>query len=131
MPSWYVIRRKSRKDILLCQQLQAHGIEVFFPQINIKPVNPRASKSQAYFPGYMFVHIDIDQVGFSMLNWMPYSLGLVRFGRDTPRVPDELIHAVRKQVLNSRMPGPASAFQRGDLVMIERGPFAGYKALFD
>jgi len=131
MASWYVIRSKPRKDTLLHQQLQAHGIEVFFPQINVKPVNPRASKYQSYFPGYMFVHIDINQVGFSMLNWMPYSLGLVSFGYDVPCVPDELIHAIRKQVLNSRMPGPASAFQRGDLVVIERGPFAGYTAMFD
>ncbi len=131
MASWHVIRSKPRKETLLQHQLQAHGIEVFFPQINVNPVNPRASKSQPYFPGYMFVHVDVDRVGFSLLNWMPYSLGLVCFGRDIPRVPDELIQVIRKQVLNSKMPGPASAFQRGDLVMIERGPLAGYKAMFD
>lgn len=131
MASWHVIRSKPRKEILLQQQLQAHGIEVFFPQINIKPVNPRAAKTQPYFPGYMFVHVDVERVGFSLLNWMPYSLGLVCFGREIPRVPEELIRAIQRQVSASRMAEPAAAFRHGDLVMIERGPFAGYKAMFD
>jgi transcriptional antiterminator RfaH len=62
---------------------------------------------------------------------MPYSLGLVCFGRDIPRVPEELIRAIQRQVSASRMAEPAAVFRHGDLVMIERGPFAGYKAMFD
>lgn len=132
MASWCAIRSKPRKENLLFQQLQAHGIEVFFPRIKVKPINPRASKIQAYFPGYLFVHIDVSSVGFTLLNWMPYSLGLVSFGGDVSRVPDELIHTIQKQVAKAEkeMPIPR-ALRTGDMVTIEHGPFAGYKAMFD
>jgi transcriptional antiterminator RfaH len=131
MASWYVIRSKPRKESLLFHQLHAHGIEVFFPEIKVKPVNPRASKTQAYFPGYMFVRVDLPRVGFSLLNWMPYSLGLVSFGGEIPRVSDELIHLIRKQADTCEVKSPTAVLKHGDLVAIERGPFAGYKAIFD
>ncbi len=132
MTSWHVIRSKPNKDSLLFKQLQAHGFETYFPQLNIKPVNPRASKTQPYFPGYLFVKLDLQATGFSLLQWMPYSLGLLRFGGDAALLPDELIHTIQKQLTDSATKTLTSpAIQRGQRVTIEHGPFAGYHAIFD
>ena len=132
MASWHVIRSKPNKESLLFRQLQAHGIETYFPQLNIKPVNPRASKTQPYFPGYLFVKLDLLAAGFSLLQWMPYSLGLLRFGGDAARVPEELIRTIQKQLLESgsKISAPP-VILHGDPVIIQQGPFAGYKAIFD
>ncbi|NTW09679.1 MAG: hypothetical protein HGA28_08960, partial [Anaerolineaceae bacterium] len=39
---WYAIRSKPNKEDFLAGQLQAHGVEVFFPVLRVTPVNPRA-----------------------------------------------------------------------------------------
>ena len=77
--SWYALRSKPRKEEVLWRQLLAREIEVFFPRIRVHPVNPRSRKLRPYFPGYMFVQVDIEAVGASKFNWMPFAIGLVSF----------------------------------------------------
>jgi len=96
--SWYALRSKPRKEEVLWQQLLARDIEVFFPRIRVHPVNPRSRKLRPYFPGYMFVQVDIEAVGLSKFNWMPFAVGLVSFDGEPATVPESLIHEVRKRV---------------------------------
>ena len=131
--SWYAMRSKPNKEDFLAGQLRAHGIDVFFPVLHVKPVNPRARKVRAYFPNYLFVHVDLDAVNVSDLHWMPGASGLVSFGGAPAAVPDHLIAALRKQVeqYNVTFHEQREKFKQGEKVVIERGPFAGYEALFD
>ena len=73
---WYALRSKPRKEEALWGQLLARGFETFYPRLRINPVNPRARKLAPYFPGYMFVYADLEEVGPSTFNYMPFSLGL-------------------------------------------------------
>lgn len=131
--SWYAMRSKPNKEEFLAAQLQAHGLEVFFPVLHVKPVNPRARKFRPYFPNYLFVHVDLETVNISDLNWMPGASGVVSFGGEPASVPDLLIAALKKQIErhNTLLREQQSNFQRGDVVVIEAGPFAGYEAVFD
>lgn len=131
--SWYAMRSKPNKEEFLAAQLQAHGLEVFFPLLHVKPVNPRARKFRPYFPNYLFVHVDLETVNISDLNWMPGASGVVSFGGEPASVPDLLIAALKKQIErhNTLLREQQSNFQRGDVVVIETGPFAGYEAVFD
>ncbi|MEW6285709.1 MAG: transcription termination/antitermination NusG family protein [Chloroflexota bacterium] len=131
--SWYAMRSKPNKEEFLAAQLQAYGLEVFFPVLHVKPVNPRARKFRPYFPNYLFVHVDLGTVNISDLNWMPGASGLVSFGGEPASVPDLLIAALKKQIEhhNAFLRDQQNNFQRGDVVLIETGPFAGYEAVFD
>ena len=86
-----------------------------------------------YFPGYMFVHTDIEQTGFSTFNWMPHAIGLVMYGDEAAHVPDNLIHEIRKRVEEIDAAGGEmlEVLKPGDRVRIEHGPFAGYEGIFD
>ena len=86
-----------------------------------------------YFPGYMFVHTDIEQTGFSTFNWMPHAIGLVMYGDEAAHVPDNLIHEIRKRVEEIDAAGGEmlEGLKPGDRVRIEHGPFAGYEGIFD
>jgi len=130
---WYVLRSKPRKEDFLCAQLRARKIETFYPKVRVQPVNPRARKSKPYFPGYLFVHVDLGQVNLSALQWMPGAMGLVSFGKEPSWVPDVLVNAVRKQVaaINAAGGENLAGLSTGDEVIILGGPFAGYKAIFD
>jgi len=131
--SWYAMRSKPNKETFLAGQLEAHGVEVFFPVLRVTPVNPRSRKVRAYFPNYLFVHVDLDVVNVSDLRWMPGASGLVSFDGEPASVPDLLIATVKKQVdqHNSLIRDAEKNFQHGDSVLIQDGPFAGYEAVFD
>jgi transcription elongation factor/antiterminator RfaH len=131
--NWYVLRSKPNKETLLWEQLRIRKVETFHPQIRVQTVNPRARKVRAYFPGYVFVHVDLEQIGLSTIQWMPGAAGFVAFDSQPAMVPDVLIQAVKKQVdaINTAGGELLHDLKRGDLVRIESGPFAGYEAIFD
>jgi len=132
-PHWYVLRSKPHREMALWQQAMRQGFEVFYPRIPAPAINPRSRKIVPYFPGYMFVHVILEQVGLSVFQWMPNAHGLICFD-DTPAdVPDELVDAIRSRVQAIGMAGGELFFglKQGDAVTITRGPFAGYDAIFD
>lgn len=131
--NWYALRSKSRKEEVVWRQVHNQGYDVFYPRLKVQPVNPRARKLKPYFPGYMFVFVDIDQVGLSAFQWMPHAMGLVTFGDEPAIVPENLIHAIKRRVEEISAAGGElfDGLHPGDKVLISEGPFAGYEAIFD
>ena len=130
---WYAMRSKPNKEDFLAGQLRAHGLEVYYPVLRVKPVNPRSRKVRSYFPGYLFVHVDLEINNVSDLRWMPGASGLVSFDGEPASVPDLLIDTLKKQVdhHNKIIRDKKKNFETGDVVLIEDGPFAGHEAIFD
>lgn len=130
---WYALRSKPRKEEVVWRQIRAQGFDVFYPQLRVNPVNPRASKVKPYFPGYLFVYADLEEVGTSVFQWMPHALGLVSFGGEPADVPETLIDAVRKRVEEIAQAGGElfEGLKTGDIIQINDGPFKGYEAIFD
>jgi len=130
---WYAIRSKPNKEDFLARQFEAQGMKVFYPRIRVRVVNPRARKVRPYFPGYLFVQVDLEQVSLSVLQWMPGAMGLVSFGSVPASVPENLINAIRKRVdeVNASDRDLIKGLSQGQIVTIQAGPFAGYEAVFD
>ena len=117
----------------MAEQLDLRRIETFAPRVRVQVVNPRARKVRAYFPGYIFVHTDLEKLGRSVLQYVPGSAGLIAFGGEPAFVPEALIHAIRQRVdeINSAGGELFDALKSGDTVLVHSGPFAGYEAIFD
>jgi transcription antitermination factor NusG len=130
---WYALRSKAHKEHVLWEQVQLRGYEVFYPRLRVTPVNPRSRKVIPYFPGYLFVNVNVEAVGRSTFQRMPFSLGLVSFGGDPALVPDSLIHALRQKLesINRTEPNRVPSFEKGERIIITSGPFEGVQALFD
>lgn len=130
---WYALRSKPRKEEIIWRQLNARGIETFYPRLRVHPVNPRASKVQPYFPGYIFVKVDLEDTGISTFRWMPHTLGLVSFGGEPAFVPQNLIEAISTRVTEINEAGGEvfDGLKPGDKVRIHSGVFSGYEAIFD
>lgn len=133
MNHWYVMHSKPRKEPLLRERLRIQRIEVYLPSIRVKPVNPRARKEQPFFPGYLFVQVDLEQISPSELRRIPGATGLLCFGGEPATVGDSLIRTIQKQIedITEAHTQPASRFKAGDWVVINEGPFVNYKAMFD
>ena len=133
MDRWYVMHSKPQKEAVLRERLRIQRIEVYLPSIRLKPVNPRARKEQPFFPGYLFVHVDLEKIPVSELRQMPGSTGLVCYGGEPASVGEALIRAIHKQVeeITDSANRSVDRFRPGDVVVIQDGPFATYKAMFD
>ncbi len=133
MIHWYVMHSKPRKEAFLRERLRIQGVEVYCPLIRVNPVNPRARKEQPFLPGYLFVHVDFEKTPISEFQGISGSIGLVCYGDEPAYVGDALIQEIQKQV--DEITGSAynyvDRFRAGDLVVINDGPFATYKAMFD
>jgi transcriptional antiterminator RfaH len=131
--NWYAIQSKPNKEDALYRQLLNQQFEVFYPRLKVNPVNPRSKKVKAYFPGYMFVHADLEVVGISTLQWMPFARGMVSFDHEPATVPDHLLQAIRTRVgeVNAAGGEVFDGLNKGDKILIHEGPFAGYEAIFD
>ena len=130
---WYVLRSKPNKEELLYKQLLTREIEVYFPCLDIKPVNPRSRKTKPYFPGYMFIHVALDKIGLSTFQWMPYAVGLVTFDKEPATIGDDVMRALIKkiEILRQKQTNSSSPFKPGNKLLVNSGPFAGYEAIFD
>jgi transcriptional antiterminator RfaH len=130
---WYALRSKQRKEEAVWKQARDQGFEVFYPRLRVNPVNPSARKIRPYFPSYIFVKEDLDLVGQSAFQFMPYSHGLVSFGGEPATVPENLIFAIRQRVEEIAKAGGENldGLHKGDVVQINYGPFEGFQAIFD
>lgn len=132
-PRWYVLRSKPRKERSLVKLATTRGHDVFYPKVPLNPVNPRARKVGPYFPGYMFVHSDLEVEGRDAFRWMPFSLGLVRLGGEPAPVSGTFIAALRGRLREIWEAGGLALddIEPGDEVIIREGAFEGYEAVFN
>lgn len=130
---WYAIHTKPHGEEAVWHQIKAQGFGAYYPRLRVEPVNPRARKVRPYFPRYLFVQADLDEVGLSAFKWMPGAVGLLCYGAVPVPVPDDIIDGIRENLERIGAVG-GELFLRvkpGDPVVIQDGPFAGYQAIFD
>src|SRR5690606_21249936 len=130
---WYTLHTHPHKESQVVQYLQSNNIVTFYPTLKVKPVNPRSSRVRGFFPRYLFVQADLDEVGLNGLQWIPGAVGLVSFGGEPAVVPDAFIHELKRRIDRIEQSGGLhlDGLKQGDQVKIVRGPFANYEAIFD
>ena len=99
--SWYAIHTKPHKEPQVRSYLESQGLEVFYPCIKVNPVNPRSSAIKPFFPCYLFVCADLEQIGTSAMHWIPGTIGLVEFDGTPASVPTAIINEIKTKSLNS------------------------------
>jgi transcription antitermination factor NusG len=100
MKNWFVIRSKPRKEKSLYYKLMNRDLDCYFPKFKVNPVNSRSQKEKPYFPGYMFINVNIEEVGGSTFKWMPFSNGLVCYGNDPSEVPANTFKELKNRIDN-------------------------------
>jgi transcriptional antiterminator RfaH len=132
-PSWYILRSKPNKEEFFWGQLIAHFIEVYYPYIRAKVVSPRTYKDKPFFPGHLFIYVDILEITPSLLNWLPGSRGLVMNNALPVLVPDMLIASIHYKVdqINEGGGETVRGLQAGEIFNMQESFRAGYETIFD
>jgi transcription antitermination factor NusG len=130
---WYALHVKPHKERMVCEGLRARDMEVFYPALKKQPVNPRARKEVPFYPGYIFIQLDLTEVGLNALRWTEGTHGVVEFGGIPAAVPEIMIQELKKRLIKIKTSSTIQSedIQPGDSVKIVKGPFDGYEAIFD
>ena len=134
MEEWYAVQTKPRKEFVACAALACiGGVKAYLPALHVEPVNPRARKIRPFFPGYLFVSIDLIEVGLSTLQWVPGVARVIGCGSQPVSIPPAVIEEIRRRVQEVQANGVfgEGQFRRGDRVRIMKGPFEGFEGMFD
>jgi transcriptional antiterminator RfaH len=113
--------------------LHAQGHEVFYPRFLATTGNLSVLRIRPYFPGYLFVKADLERIGLSTFQWMPFATGLIAFDGKPAHVPEALILAIEKRLQRANAAvGELLASinhhnQGGEMDV----PFSEYEAIFN
>lgn len=129
---WFVVHTKPRQEHRALENLQRQGFTCFLPTLAKKKTTKRGLKvvHEPLFKRYLFIELDTTMSGRS---WAPIrsTLGvtrLVTFGNEPARVDPRLIEILKLQ--QERQDAPESPYQKGAVVRITSGPFAGIEAIY-
>jgi transcriptional antiterminator RfaH len=133
MQYWYVLHTKPHKERQVLYYFRQRNIETYLPLLHVHPVNPRAARERAFFPCYIFAHLDIQSQGIASVQWTPGLRRVLEFGGQPATVPDRYVAELKQRVAAISAAGGLlfDGLKQGDTVRITNGPFAGYEAIFD
>jgi len=128
MKSWYTLYTKPNAEAQVARTLMARGFETFLPMLP-----PRQDqRPRPLFPTYLFIQCDLSQVNVDTLRWIPGLRRILSFGGRPAVVPQEAIQLIQDGLHEIEAVGglPKHHFKPGDAVVIDSGPLAGLRGIF-
>lgn len=130
MESWHALYTKPRCEQQVDEILSEKGIETYVPLIRVRQRGKTVERP--FFPRYMFVRCDFDEIGLSEVKWTPGLTGIISFGGGGPtKVPDAIIERLKTRLQEINSEGTYSPFEKGEKVRIKSGPFRDFDAVFE
>ena len=129
-PGWYCVRTKPKHEHIAAANLARQaGLEIFCPRLRVERSTRRGIVRvlEPLFPCYLFVRCILEE----KLDDMRYANGvgsLVHFGGVIPRVPEEVVDALRAYFANEEVVLVRDELQPGAEVVVAEGAFEGMRA---
>ncbi|MBI4642868.1 MAG: KOW motif-containing protein [Deltaproteobacteria bacterium] len=123
---WYVIQTQSRHEDKVETRLARHGLETFLPRVTY-PSRRRDRQvilKAPLFPGYLFLHAELDPVTFHQVIKVDGIIRLLGNGTPAP-LSAEIVASIRSIVEGERPFYPWRYLEKGKQVRVIDGPLAG------
>lgn len=128
--AWYAVYTRARHEKVVAEELWLRQIECFLPlQERLSRWKDRRKLVQfPLFPGYLFVHTDMDTRRLDVLK-VPSVVRIVGFRGIPEPIPPSQIETVKSLVFNEIPLDPHPFIREGDRARILRGPLRGIEGL--
>ena len=132
-PEWFCVRCQTKREHIAARHLrELEGIEVFCPRLRYRKATRRGKIwwVEPMFPGYVLAKFDIAEMERAV-TFCQGVRGLVRFGSETPPVPESFVEAMKREILNrngavaEELVTLTPIIEIGDEVEVAHGPFQG------
>jgi transcriptional antiterminator RfaH len=131
--NWYVVHTKPRKENVALDNLERQGFIVYCPK-TVQSKHRRHHWQKVtipLFPRYIFVQLNVGKDNFSPIRSTLGVIGLVRFGGEPAVMPESAIKAIQYQECELKnIASELPTWQKGDVLEILEGPFAGIRGIF-
>ena len=127
-PHWYAVATRSRHEKVVAEQLWQKEVECFLPLHEVRSKwKDRYKKVQfPLFPGYLFVHVPIEQRRLDILK-VPSVVRIVGFEGQPASIPEAQMKSLKRLVFSTLPYDPYPYLEAGDSVEIIRGPLRGLR----
>ncbi len=136
---WYVVQAYSgyeaRVKKILEERINDEGVSDKFGEILVpteKIMEMRSGKKRKgerkFFPGYVLVHMVMNEESWHLVRSVPKVLGFVGGKRETPTPisDNEAFNILNKMQESTDKPKPKILFEPGELIRVTDGPFADF-----
>lgn len=136
---WYIVHVYSGYELkfreMLAQKITGTSLSERFGEVLIpteEVVEMRAGKKRRserkFFPGYVLVHMIMDDETWYLVRKMPRVLGFIggQSGHPVPITDAEADNILRRVQDSSDKPKPKVLFEPGEVVRVTDGPFADF-----
>lgn len=141
---WYVVHTYSgyenRVEQALHERIKQFELEEHFSEILVPRETPAEGEKKKgaprkFFPGYIFVKMDLNTTTWHLINDTPRVSGFVGGGKEPGSVrpvPEREVLQITNQIAegNTR-PAPKERFEEGETVRVTDGPFANFNGTVD
>lgn len=126
--NWFALAVQSRKEKYVEEQLRSAGHLVACPKYvkSVRHARRQKTVEAPLFPGYLFIELSTAPNEWRKVNWVPGSIGLIKFGG----VPSPLNDGFVQEFISNLDAGGVVSFNQkfklGDRVQAVGGPLDGY-----
>lgn len=136
---WYVVHtysgHENRARLGLLDRIKTYNLEDSFGEVLIPTESvmevvkgQRRTSTRKFYPGYMFVQMDLNEKTFHLVKNTPKITGFLGGTSPTP-VPEKDITGIHSAMSEGKAkPKPKVVFEQGDTVRVIDGPFASFSA---
>src|SRR5436189_2307188 len=127
---WYVVHCRPRREAHAANALRDYvGLTTYVPEVIRRA---RGEERQVpFFPGYLFVLVNLERVRRSTINSAPGVMRLLEFGNRPQPVPPATVQELRDRLDEMNAQGGLRYyFSPGDHVVLTGGPLKGLEAAF-
>ncbi|RDU72560.1 transcription termination/antitermination protein NusG [Helicobacter aurati] len=139
---WYAIQTYSgseqsvKKAIenLIEQNNAKHRLkDIVVPTEDIFEIKDRKKKTiqRSIYPGYVFVHINLDTELWHMIQSLPRVGRFIGESKKPTPLNDNDINNILDKVQNRPAPRPKVSFTTGEVIRITEGPFANFTGIVE
>jgi transcriptional antiterminator RfaH len=132
MEAWYALHTKPRAESRVDHALATRGFNTYLPMLPLA----KGGRAEPLFPTYLFICCDLETIDIAQLQWVPGLSHILAFGGKAAVVPEDAILLIRTRLAEAIARGAAQGelslheFQPGEEVVIEAGPLAGMRGIF-
>ncbi len=150
---WYVIHTQSGyenklKNAIL-EEVKRRGLvdsfgEIIVPEVEIEELRDGKKKTvkKNLYPGYLFLQMDYSEETWFLVKNIAFTRKPAfigerrRFSKDMTKpsaITEREVEKIRKMIEEGQVKGAAAGltFEKGEMVLVKEGPFAGFKAVID
>jgi transcriptional antiterminator RfaH len=133
MKSWYLLYCKPGEVKRACMHLENQGVSCYYPKRESEKIvrGKKVQVTEPMFPAYLFVFFDYEAgPSFTTVRSTRGVADFVKFGAYPKALEGDLIYTLQQYESSNKHQVQSSLPEKGEVVEVKSGQFAGVDAIF-